>query len=193
MDSRPPRFWILGRTGGRLLCAALGVVLVGCASPAPSPTPSATSPVRAAATDGAYRLDLELSRATWASKEAIEGTATLSYTGAGAVTVAGSGSGPIYFAYVELGGTRHMGWAGTPDCRFQDLSAGAPISTGLKKAGGWSGEDPNASFYASFFADPEVHLPAGDWTITAISEFGEGTCGTNDHKIQATVQIHVTA
>ena len=181
----------IGRAGGRrvLLAVTLCLALVGCGTT----PPDAAIPARAEATQGSYQLQFELSKATWRTTEAIEGTATLSFSGTGSVTIWSSGSGPLNFGYVEVGGTRRMGPAWTADCVERQLSPTQPIISGLGKSGGFNGEDPNSSFYRSFFTDKDVHLSAGDWTITAIAEFMEGTCGGPRDTLQAAVQVHVTA
>ena len=166
-----------GRGGGRtrygllLLATAVGLTASACASqPATSPASSSGlgSPVmaQAEATDGPYTLTFDLPRTTWSASEAIEGTASRAV--AADVEVGGSGEGLLGFQYGEIGGLgRHMEWVVTADCQPYQLIAGQPINSGLTKDSGYSPTASGADFYASFFADPAVHLPAGDWTITA--------------------------
>ena len=181
----------IGCAGGRrvLLAVTLCLALVGCGTT----PPAAAIPARAEASQGSYRLEFELSKATWRTTEAIQGTATLSFRGTESVTIWSSGSGPLNFGYVEVGGTRRMGPGWTADCAERQLSPTQPIISGLGKSGGYSGDDPNSGFYRSFFTDKEVHLSAGDWTITAVAEFMEGTCDGPRDTLQAAVQVHVTA
>ena len=35
------------------------------------------------------------------------------------------------------------------------------MTSDFAKSGGWTAEDPNALLYQSFFANPDIHLPAG--------------------------------
>ncbi len=177
-----------GRFGWTLV--ALCVVAAGCVAGEEAHTPAS---VKTTVTDGDYSLSFELPRATWATTDAIDGTATLAYDGLGTVTIWGSGSGPLNFGYAEVGGSKKIEPAWTADCTNRQFSAGEPIVSALKKSGGWSGEDPDASFYESFFSEAAVHLPAGDWTITAVAEFTEGQCGGAHHAMQATVSIHIEA
>jgi hypothetical protein len=37
----------------------------------------------------------------------------------------------------------------------------------LTKSGSWNGDDPDAAFIQEFVRDPQLHLPAGRWRITA--------------------------
>jgi hypothetical protein len=61
-----------------------------------------------------------------------------------------------------------------------------------RPSGGWSGADPNADFYNPFFHDPVVHLPAGDWMISAIAEFQTGSAAAPDHhSLRASVLVYV--
>jgi hypothetical protein len=61
--------------------------------------------------------------------------------------------------------------------RYPDLAAGQPISTGLTKSGsiGNFANDPNVAFYQSFYPGPDVYLPLGEWELTAIADFEEGS------------------
>ncbi len=46
----------------------------------------------------------------------------------------------------------------TADCQPYQLIAGQPINSGLTKESGYSPTASGADFYASFLADPAVHL-----------------------------------
>jgi hypothetical protein len=41
-----------------------------------------------------------------------------------------------------------------------------------QKSGGWSASDPDAEFWENFFNDPDLRLPAGEYTITLHGGFG---------------------
>ena len=72
--------------------------------------------------------------------------------------------------------------------------ASALCPKGVRKSGGFSADDPNADFYRSFFADPLVHLPAGDWTLTAVASLVDGYGGSGEsYTLRAAVLVHVTA
>ena len=192
---------VAGLTGRRLVTAALCLVVVGCsggttASASPSqaaPTP-APSPAQATDTQGRYQLVFELPRTDWQTTDSITGLATLSLIGSGGVDFGSSGSGPIGFGFDEVGGSRQMGPVWTADCRYDRLESGQPKTSPITKSGGFIAEDPNVDFYRSFFADPLVHLPAGDWTITAVANFVEGSgCSGASYTLKAAVLVHVTA
>jgi hypothetical protein len=174
-----------------LLCLAVA----GCAaiSAAPTSTPSATANPQAADHQGSFNLAFELPRTTWKAGEAIDGAATLSVTKARGVDLGGSGSGLIGFDFAELNGSRHVQPAQTSDCRPYRLDPGAAISSPISKSGGFYPEQPDFEFYRSFLTDPMVHLPAGEWTITAVATFSEGQgCSGQFRTMRAGVRIRIT-
>ena len=175
----------------RLLAAALCLVVVGCSGGA---SQTAATPAQATDTQGKYRLVFELPASDWRASDAITGRATLSVVGSTGVDFGSSGQGPLAFQFDEVGGSRHMGGSMTADCVTYRLDPGTPISSQIKKSGGADTADPNYDFYRSFFAEALVHLPAGDWTITAIASLVEGTlCSGASYTLKAAVVVHVTA
>lgn len=154
---------------------------------------AAAGPSEAVDAQGQFQLTFELPRTDWRTSDAITGQATLSYLGSGGVDIGSSGMGPLNFLFDEVGGSRHMGGAWTADLVGRRLDAGKPITSPIGKSGAFTDEDPNAGFYSSFFNDPLVHLPAGDWTISAIAEFQTGSTTAPDrHSLRASVLVHVT-
>jgi hypothetical protein len=143
----------------------------GCWSLLPSvhgspPATSGTDPARAEDTAGQFSLTLELPHTDWKSSDSITGLATISYLGSGEVQVGLSGD-VATFSFDELGGCRHMGGVNPADLVIHPISADKPITTPITKTMAMMGGDPNASFCLSWAKDPLLHLPAGDWTITA--------------------------
>ena len=176
-----------------LAAVALALGMAGCGAGPAAPTGTA-APARAEDAQGRYRLVFELPRTDWHTSDSITGVATLSLTGSGGANFGSSGGGPLGFGFDEVGGTRQMGPAWTSNCKSSHLDAGQSISSPIGKSGGFNGEDPNAGFYRSFFADPLVHLPAGDWTITAVASLVEGSgCSGASYTLRAAVLVHVTA
>src|SRR5664280_2668853 len=169
---------------------------IGCSATTPMPAnPSQTAATPAQATDsqGQYQLVFEMPTTDWRTTDSITGLATLSLIGSGGVDFGSSGGGPIGFGFDEVGGSRHVGPVWTADCMYGRLESGQPKTSPITKSGGFTGEDPNVDFYRSFFADPLVHLPAGDWTITAVASFVEGTlCSGASYTLKAAILVHVT-
>jgi hypothetical protein len=174
------------------------MIVAGCAPGAASPSltsQSAPTPARAEDSQGQYRLAFELAKSDWRTTEAITGEATLSLIGLSSVDFGASGSGPIQFSFDEIGGSRHEPGLGTPDCRLYRLEEGNPISSPIKKSGLGFGPSAQPSDFDRWFAtDPLVHLPAGDWKITAIADVWKNICPVaGDQPLRAAVLIHVTA
>ena len=142
-------------------------------------------------TDGNYKLELVLPRLTWNVGDPISGTAILSLTDSQPTKVTGA-SELIAFAFDEVGGIRHVAPIWGQSCSEYPLDPATPQSVAIYKSGAFQGNEPDADFLRTFFADPEIHLPAGTWDITAIASFSESGCAAPNRTIQATVRIHVT-
>lgn len=179
----------------RLVTFALGLVLAGCAAgtAAPTPAPGSTSNQRGEEHQGPFQLVFEVSRGTWKAGEAIDGVATLALVSGSGVDLGGSGVGLLGFDFAEVDGSRHVEPTWTADCATYRLDLGKPITSPIKKSGGFIADQPDADFYHSFLADPVVRLPTGDWNMTAIAEFiaGQG-CSGPSHTMRATVRVHIT-
>jgi hypothetical protein len=188
----------------RLAPIALCLVLAACTTGAPSstPTPGSTSgpsadgsqPGHAEERLGRYRLAFDLPRTTWNATEAIAGQATLELVDGSPVQLSGSGGGLLVFEFAGVDTRLHVQPVSPGSCMFPyPLAADAPIVSPITKSGAYSPDQPDASFYASFFADPIVHLPPGEWEVTAIATFEEvRDCGAPTHAMRATVHLHVT-
>ncbi|MGD0861402.1 MAG: hypothetical protein ABSA21_01400 [Candidatus Limnocylindrales bacterium] len=181
----PPAAKASGKVLRWCLAGALCLLAVGC---------GAGTTAQAEATQGQFQLVFELPRSDWHTSDSITGEATLSYLGSGSVSIGASGTVPIGFNFKEVGGSRHMDWVWTQALVVFRLDADKPITSPIKKSLAWTPDDPNADFYGWFAHDPLVHLPAGDWTITAVAAFQDGSdSGSDQYTLQATVRVHVTA
>ena len=178
-----------------LLALALCLVVAGCSdgSAAATPTPSSMPGQRAVDQQGPFQLAFELPSGTWKAGDAFDGVATLALVNGGGVDLGGSGGGLLAFAFLEVNGTRHVDPAWTADCASYRLEPGKPMTSAIKKSGGFSADQPDADFYRSFLTDQVVRLPAGDWNISAIASFIEGKgCSGQGHEMKATILVHVT-
>jgi len=168
------------------------------ATPLPATSPPDSSPRAAGETavqdDSRFRLTFTLPRTTWRAEETIEGEAVLALIDGDQAELGVAGNGPLEFIFQEVDGRREMGPAWDTVCASAQLAADAPITWQIRKSGGYGEGDPDLDFYRSFFADPLVRLPAGDWDITAVAEFIDGRdCRSEDHhSMRATVRVHVT-
>jgi hypothetical protein len=135
----------------------------------------------------------ELPKASWRADEAIDGRATLNVVNGGGVELGGSGGGLVGFGFAQVGGPRRVDPGWDSDCSAYRLEPGKPITSGIKKSGAFSDDQPDAGFYRAFLTDPVVRLPAGDWTISAVASFVEGKgCSGASRTMTTTVVVHVT-
>lgn len=175
----------------RRLVTLLTVLLVaGCGGSPTTPANASPDPGTATVTQGRFSLTFTIDRKTVFPADAITGTAALTLLTPGSATIAGS-STPIVFEFQEVGGeNRHVIPAHTDECA-QSVVAEGGITSPITKTGAVP-NTPDADWYRQFFADPKVHLPAGDWDITAWASFDDGhTCTANPLSIRATVRVHV--
>ena len=179
----------------RLVAFAPCLVVAGCAvgPAAPTSAPSSTSSQHAEDHQGSFQLVFELPRGTWKAGDAIDGVATLALVSGSGVDLGGAGNGLFGFDFAEVDGSRHVEPAWDTVCAPYRLEPGKPMTSAIKKSGGFSADQPDADFYRSFLTDPVVHLPAGDWSISAIASFVEGKgCSGQSHTMRATIVVHVT-
>ncbi len=146
-----------------------------------------------AVTEGRFRLELVLPHLAWKTTDAISGMAILSLTSGPATTVYGSGGSVIAFSYDEVGGSRHTGYVMTADCASHPLDPATPLTSTLSTSGAVAGTEPDAEFLRAFLADPQIHLPAGTWDITAIAVFSEvASCAGETHTMRVTERVTVS-
>ena len=161
----------------------------------PTPTALVDTPVSGSDTLGDFTLTVSSPHSVYSESQAIDVQAALSRAqGSGWTDLSGSGSGLIVFGVKELGGTREMGGLSTADCAIgrYTVSPGDPLVVPFFKSGGFSGSDPDAAFWRSYFADPLLHLPAGNWEISADATFDEGAgCSAQPTRIHAAIDITV--
>lgn len=148
---------------------------------------------RAVDQDRDWVLTITSPKSNWATREAIVVTAELRYVGPGAGTeFFGSGSGPLFFDFSEVGGTRVLGGGGHSDCKRYEIQADAPLVMPYRKSGGWTAEDPNAVFYRGFIADPLLHLPLGEWEVGVRAGFSMPPgCSGRSVSLRASVVLTV--
>jgi hypothetical protein len=162
------------------LSNAGGNPFMGGSAPTATLNPLAAS---ASVTDGDFRLTITSPKATWGTDEAIEVGTTLEYLGPEAeATLWGSLSGLIRFGVVEVSGDRIMGGEfaasvgppGQRDCGPHVISAAANITAPFSKGGVYDANDPYIDFYDEYLADPQLHLPPGQWEIITRATFDAG-------------------
>ncbi len=150
---------------GELGIALVLAAVLGACSNDPAP---ATPPTSVAQGQG-FVLAMAVPADHFAVGQAIDVRTTLTWTGpAPNVTIWGSGMGPVGFLYEELTGRqRKIGGLMTADCSQHHYIRGIATPIPVGKSAAWSADDPEASFFEEFAKDPLLHLPAGQWRITA--------------------------
>jgi hypothetical protein len=134
-----------------------------------------------------------LPKTIWRTTEEVTGKATLALVTPTSMTVWGSGSGILGFGFAQVGGDKNVGWIRTADCGPRQLEASTPLVSPITKTPSYSESAPPTDFYRVFGTDPLIHLPAGDWRISAVTDFTEDGCGGTRHELQAALVIHVVA
>lgn len=168
---------------------ALAAILAACGSS----TPDATgAPAAASTTQGRFALSFAVERATVGREEAIAAAATLTLLAPGGATFSGSNT-LVGFEFAEVGGKgRHVVPVSDDVCAPHRLTTKTPVVVPIAKSGAVV-EGPDADWYRSFLTDPLVHLPAGDWDITALAQFHDGqACTGQKIDMRVTVRVHVT-
>jgi hypothetical protein len=163
---------------------------VGDATPSPSAVQSSLtpSPVSASARDGDFVLTLSSPRSLWTTQDAIEITATLNYDGDEPEVEIGGACGPIVFDLRQVsGGNAAMGYAQCEPYISYPLGPDTPLVRPFEKSGELREEPP---FDRAFFEDPELHLPPGRWSATAILEF-DYPQGSGFRTLQVSIEFEV--
>ncbi|MDQ3448742.1 MAG: hypothetical protein M3432_06140 [Chloroflexota bacterium] len=152
-------------------------------------SPSPVAPV-GEGSDALFALTIGADRGPYAADEPIDIATTLRYIGAEPTTVTSSGAGLVAFGIEQLDGPVDAGIGRDDDCARFDYPPGHAESVEFHKSGGYSNDDPMADFWRTFFADPELRLPAGEYRITARADYGARDCG-DPQSIEASIVIVV--
>lgn len=171
-----------------LSLASVAVVAAACSAiPTPTPLgsglrPGPTAPELASGTVSEQGMTLSVTAepAVVAAGAPIEVEATVTNDGDAPIELSGSGSGFVFFSVTRIEDGLTSGEpAVTDDCAPHVVPVGEPIVVPFAKSGGWSEDDPNAAFLRTYFADPELTLPAGTWRIdvSTAATIGQGCVG----------------
>jgi hypothetical protein len=152
-----------------------------------------SAPVRNTVDDGTFRLTLTAARGTYLASDAIGIVASLTYLGPdAAIDASGSGSGLVTLR-VQRDGDRMIGGAGgRMNCASYPMVRGKTVDLVPVKVVGFNADDPAATFYRAYAADPLLHLPSGTWHLHAFLSATAGGCGAPEHTLDAVVTVVVT-
>lgn len=177
-------------------------------SPTPSPEPTAGAlsipteptgpelsgePVAAHDTDGDFTLTLTVGQDPYRAGQLITAEAVLAYGGSEAeIVMRGSSNTLVGFSLEGDEPRVSIGPAFTSDCGAHPIAPGDPLVFPFGKSGGYTPGDPADAFAEAYFAQPELRLPAGTWTIGAGTSFYTGAdCGDELHSLTTEVTITV--
>jgi hypothetical protein len=180
------------RSIGAVVVVAL-VVIGALAIRTPSPTRLAGAAVTATAEDTNFRLTLTTPHGSYATTDAIEPVASLTYLGPLPTTTVHHAMYPIGFRIEEVGGVRTMAGGMRQPCGSTELTKGIATDIPFAKAG--SPDNPSDGFDQAWYEDPVLRLPEGSWRIIAYLDvqIGGDSCGGEPHKLTVENVIRVVS
>lgn len=148
-------------------------------------------PVMEEDSDDSFRLTLEVDQDRYRAGQEIAAMATLTYLGPGDTIVARGSSNPGLIGFAVEGDDPRIRItpAFTTDCAPHEMTRGVAVEYPFAKSGGYSPDEPLASFYEAYFDSSDLRLPAGTWTITAGGSWYVGDCGDELHQLSASVTV----
>ena len=172
--------------------AFIALVAAGCGTANTTAADVTPDPRTATALDGRFEVRFTVDRTTLRPGDNITGRAELWLKAGGSGVLSGS-SDLFGFEFVEVGGQqRAVAPVLSTDCSPHQVGADDPLTSPIVKSGGVVDGNPNAAFVRQFLEGAEIHLPAGQWDITAVAGFVDGrACSGLHHAIRATVRVTV--
>ncbi|MGZ3632490.1 MAG: hypothetical protein ACXWQ6_09380 [Candidatus Limnocylindrales bacterium] len=168
----------------------------GSTVPTPTPTVAPTASIGAvesSAQDDLFRLTIRAGRATYRTNEAIAPVeAVLTYTGTQPdFATWGAAGGPVSFSLRQLDGPLHQEATSDDVCGYQLMAPGETLSVPFFKSGGFDPAASEGDFWSRYFADPQLHLPAGRWLISAgLTVYGP-ECMPPNHFLTTSIEVQV--
>jgi len=143
------------------LILALAALAAGCSACAALLGSERTDMVN----DSVFELQIHTDKDEYTTADAISCYATLEYMGGADSITINSGEPLVYFTI--KGGLFKGDYTVSSALKPTTLNKGDSQKFDFVKSGGYNRNDANAAFWKSWFADPELKLPAGDYTISA--------------------------
>lgn len=160
----------------------------------PSVPPDANGPQAVTVRDGDFELTLRSDKTRYAPDEPIGIATELTYVGQAPSIRIGHGKGsPMGFGVVEPVNGLEMAPGWLTSCDQSTLDRGVSVQELFRKSGGFDGDDPRASDFEAFYADPAFRLPVGTWHVYVLALFEVNGCGQGEHhSIRAELEITVS-
>ncbi len=145
----------------------------------------------ASVSDGVFSLSVVTDKSEYAAGEAVSCHAILEYVGdANSITIY-SGDPLVYFTVT---GGRFTGDYAISDVLMSTtFRKNEPVQFDFAKSGGYSADDEDAAFWESWYAEPQLVLPAGEYTISATADgfFDENDYAGTKYTLTASRKITV--
>ena len=172
---------------------ALGLV-VACTSAPTSEPQTSPPPAEQTAEDAQFRLTIRMASSVQRAGEPIDLETTLAYLGPDIAVIVGSDwSPPVWFELEHLDGDLDLdGPVSLLTCNLTPIDAGVPLTIPFIKNGGYSGDDPDAAYWKTFFDDPALRLPAGRWRLSSnFQGVTSDRCEGAMHRLRASITFDV--
>jgi hypothetical protein len=135
-------------------------------APAATPTSLPTLiPIPPTASDFEIRLNAPLVQ--WTAQPIALDAALVYHGPEPQITLWSNSDDLVQVSFGMTNGALSMGGLLDSGCNKFTLVRDEPVAIPIVKWGDWEADDPNADFYATWLADPELHLPVGAWEIEA--------------------------
>lgn len=154
-------------------------MLVACAPMASEEIEETT--VGESAVNDDFTLSIAADNSVYKADEAIICHAILTYIGEEPITLLHSD--PLVVFYIN-GGIFKGGGARQDSLNRTTFEQNQEMTVDFVKSGGWSGDDPNAEFFKSFYAEDELILPKGQYTLAVQIEYS-----TDENDMRGTQQV----
>lgn len=142
--------------------------------------------------DSVFKLSIHTDKNEYAAGEAVSCYATLEYVGEEDSLRIYSSDPLVYFT---IQGGRFTGdYAVSDELMTTTFKKNEPVRFDFVKSGGYSADDADAAFWESWYAEPELMLPAGTYTISAKADgfFDEDDYAGSKYTLTAARTIFVT-
>jgi hypothetical protein len=156
-----------------------------------SPPAASPSPVLSSTADGSFRFELAIPSSHYTTNDEIDPIAALTWIGADATRTVFHAASPILFRIDEVAGTRVMDGGRDLPCLSTVFTSGAGKPYPFQKSGSPT-DDPAAGFDRTWYEEPVLRLPAGQWRIMAQLDAYLGGCGGDAERHQLTVSAELT-
>lgn len=145
----------------------LGLVFTGCDGINNLPETSASS---ASYSENGVEMNLFSDKEVYKTTDIIQIWATLEYTGADDTVTIWHGDPPIVFSITDGEEFNSVGGVFAV-LQSTILNRGEQYQFDYQKSGGWNADAPDADFWENFYAEEDLLLPPGEYTVLVKSEF----------------------